>query len=333
MFMAVSNFAAAPTGASLITKFFKQPSHTAPPQQQQPTSAHQEQLPHGQGHPANALDCGGEQATVLMGHPAGECEVAERGKAGPVVVEPFKTEEVTEPAGEQQQPKGKSPVMAGLTEADTSELPLGLQEDALDKRPFRAARHLSAVGSDSSAGQNPAIALTHKEPSALLETDAGGAMPEGCSLQGGDLLQLCSSCPPPAMPSADQDSHQRGTTQDNKAATAASRQDSSGASDHLGQAQAAQSDSFENSIPGQGSVRQAPTKRPLAQATTKEPEHRKKPTRSATTLSFDVCLDKLPTQVELEGCMEPQCHNTVLATKVPIARYWQTCPISISAAL
>ncbi|KAL3149821.1 hypothetical protein ABBQ38_013642 [Trebouxia sp. C0009 RCD-2024] len=344
MFMAVSNFAAAPTGGSLITKFFKQPSYTALAHQQQPTSAHQEQLPHGQGHPGTALDPDREQATVFMSHPAHEHEGAEGGKAGPQKEECVRTDEAPAPADEQhrQAPtgptagKGKSPVIAGLSEADILELPQGLQEDALGRRPFRAAQHLSAVGSDSSAGQNPAIALTHKEPSALLQTDAGSPLPEGCSLQGGDLLQRCSSGPPPAMPSTDQGSHQRVTTQDSKAAVAAPRQASSGAYDHPVQAQAAQSDSLGNSIQEQGQARQAPAKRPLRQAFTKEPEHRKKPTRTQQSgvdapLFVNFAEDSIDEDVlsELPASMQREIRLSMMSQR-PVSKHGQLSSRSVS---
>lgn len=285
MFMAVSNFAAAPTGGSLITKFFKQPSSTAQAHQQQCTSAQQDQLlPCDQGVPEMPLG-DGQHATALVthDHPSALDEGAEVGNAA-VLVESNLQAELPDTAAHQEQDKGGKPVVAGPAGAKSSPAAPGLQVDAPGKTAFRAAKHLSAVGSGFDAGQKQARALTQTEPAALLQTDAGCETPQACSVQEGDLVQHLPSCPPPAIPDADQDNHQRVTTQGNRTAVAAPREDPTGISDQLVQAQAAQDDSFGSSIQAHEPVRQPYAKRPAAQAFTREPEHRKKPTRSGTRL-------------------------------------------------
>lgn len=330
MFMAVSNFAAAPTGGSLITKFFKQPSSTAQAHQQQCTSAQQDQLlPCDQGVPEMPLG-DGQHATALVthDHPSALDEGAEVGNAA-VLVESNLQAELPDTAAHQEQDKGGKPVVAGPAGAKSSPAAPGLQVDAPGKTAFRAAKHLSAVGSGFDAGQKQARALTQTEPAALLQTDAGCETPQACSVQEGDLVQHLPSCPPPAIPDADQDNHQRVTTQGNRTAVAAPREDPTGISDQLVQAQAAQDDSFGSSIQAHEPVRQPYAKRPAAQAFTREPEHRKKPTRARDSgvdapLFVNYAEDNIDEEVlsKLPASMQREIRLSMLSQR-PVSKHRQ----------
>ena len=288
MFMAVSNFAAAPAGGSLITKFFKQPSSTAKAQQKQGPSAHEDQLLQGQGLPEKASSCERQQGTVLATEPAAQCESAEQSKDAVSTDRQLKS--VGSSAAADEQPsKDKSPPMASPTKALTSVSAIGLQGNT----PARmSALPLSAPGSKTQ--QNQATA-PQKQPCALLHATAALATPQGPIHEGQNLLQPSSSCPAPAMPDHSEQN------QDSSAAIAACRGDISGASNQPTQPQAGQRDRYKDPIKAHGPLQQGAAKRPLEQAFAKEPEHRKKSTRCGGNSSL--------------ACMAPFCTKTCSSKK------------------
>ena len=272
MFMAVSNFAAAPTGGSLITKFFKQPPSTieAQVQQQGATSAQNDRLLPEQGLPEEALINEGQQDAALKATEPLE------GARDAVLADKQHSNGGSGAPADKQMPQDHRVMMAGATAAHTSQSVLGLQEHALARTPLSAALPPSVAGGSSGAWQIQPTA-SQQEPSALQQATASLASPQGSIVQGVDLVQSPSSCPLPSMPNVGQNSHCE--TQDNGAADAACRQDPSGASDQPVHPQAAQTHTFGDSFPAQGPVQRGSAKRPLEQAFAKEPEHRKKPAR------------------------------------------------------
>ena len=267
MFMAVSNFAAAPTGGSLITKFFKQPPSTAQAQQQQGPSAHEDQLLQGQGLPEKALSSERQQGTVLATEPSAQCKFAEQGKDA--VSNDRQLKSVCSSAAADEQPsKRKRPPVAGPTQAPTSALAIGLQ----GKAPAgMSSQPLLAQGSNA---QQIQATTSWRQPCALPYATAGLA-PQGSIQPGRNSVLPSSPCSTSAMSDDDEQSCHR--HQGNSAVLAACREDTSDASDHPVQAQADQSNRDFNQA--HRPAQQGAAKRPLEQAFAKEPEHRKKPTR------------------------------------------------------
>ena len=277
MFMAVSNFAAAPTGGSLITKFFKQPSSGARAQQQKEPSACGDQLLPGQGLPEKALCSERQQGSVLASEPSTQYKSAEQGKDA--VSNDRQLKRATSSAAADERPyKDRSPTMASPTKALTSESASGLQGNA---PAGMFALPLSAPGSNAQQSQ---ATTSQRQPSALLHATAGLASPQGPIQQGRNLVGPSSTCPGPGMAEDNGQSHHR--HQDSSAAVAACREDTSGAADNPVKAEAGQSDSYRDPSEAHGPAQQSAAKRPLEQAFAKEPEHRKKPSRCGGSLSL-----------------------------------------------
>ena len=270
MFMAVSNFAAAPTGGSLITRFFKQPSNTAQTQQKHETKAHEDLLLQGQGLPEKALGSESQQGTVLAIEPPAQGEATGQDKAA--VSNGRQLKSVSSSAADDEQPsKDRNPQMASPIKAPTSETATGLQGNA----PVRlSALPLSADGSNAQEDQATA---SRRQPSALLHATVSLASPQGSIQPRRNLVMPSFPCPTPAMSDDNDQSHHE--HQDSSAAIAACREDTSGASDHPVQAQAGQSERCRGHSEAYVPACQGVAKRPLEQAFAKEPEHRKKPSR------------------------------------------------------
>ena len=268
MFMAVSNFAAAPTGGSLITKFFKQPSTTAQAQHKQAPSADEDQLLQAQGLPEKALSSERQHGFVMATEPSPQCQSAEQGKH-PLPNDRQLKSLGSSAAGEEQPSKGKSPPMASPTKALTSASAIGLQGNA------PAGMSALPLSAQSSNAQHNQAAASWKQPSALLHATAGLAHPQGLSQPDKNTVLPSSPCATSAMSDDNTQSHHG--NQDSSAVMAAFREDTSGASDPNVQAQAGQS--YRDLSKAHGPAQQGAAKRPLEQALTKEPEHRKKPNR------------------------------------------------------
>ena len=272
MFMAVSNFAAAPTGGSLITRFFKQPPGITKSQQNQEASTHEDLLLQGPGLPERALSSERQQGTALAVEPSAQCGSTEQDTAAMSNDRHLKS--VSSNAADDEQPsKDRSPQMASPSKALTSEPAIGLQGNA---PAGVSALPLSARGIN--AQQNQATAF-QRQPSALLHATAGLASPQKAIQPGEDMAIPSSPCSTPATSDDNDQRHEDGS-----AAVAACREDTSGASDQPVQAQAGQSDSCRGHSEAHGPAHQGAAKRPLEQAFAKEPEHRKKPTRCGRVL-------------------------------------------------
>lgn len=279
MFMAVSNFTAAPTGGSLITRFFKQPSSIGPAPQTQQPSAQEDQLLPSPGLPEKALISAGQPVSALsIGHSA-PCEATEQGKDAALVGRQL--EHAASSAGaDEQPPSDRSPSVACPSKALTLDSVIGLQGSAPAGMPLTATLPLPAPGSDSHAQQNQDT-VSQRQPCAVLHATPGLASPQAPIQPGRKRFQPSLS---PAMPD---DSEQifHGDQDRSSAIITAGRADLSGASDHPVGTEAAHCDSVRSCTKAHGPAQQGAAKRPLEITFAKEPEHRKKPSRCGSNMS------------------------------------------------
>lgn len=281
MFMAVSKFTAAPTGGSLITRFFKQPSSMgAAPHQQQP-SAQEDQLPPSPRLPGNVLISDGQAGSALSIEHSTPCRSTEPDNNAALVYRQL--EHAASRAGaDQQSPRDLSPSLACSSKALTPESVIGLQGSAPAGLPLTATLP-TAPGSNSRAQQNQDT-VSQKQPCVVLHAAPGLASTQRSIQLGRTSFQPSLSCPAPAMPDSTGQEHHG--DQDRSAVITAGRADLSGASDHLVGERAAHSDSVRSCTDAHGPAQHSAAKRPLEPAFAKEPEHRKKPSRCGRNMSI-----------------------------------------------
>ena len=281
MFMAVSNFAAAPTGGSLITKFFKQPGSLAQTQHKEEPGT-QEQLTLRLGQSANALVAEGLHATDEPPHPgaaADQDKHASEGKQSCQVARQVQVKDHHASTDIRSLLVHRPMLLSSSSPASFPSIVGSLPESAQALPPLSCtgAPQLSAGNSD--AGLTSAALALQSHPSDPPQKGAVTAKPH-VSNNSAQILSPSPAAPGAAATAAgSHDSSHAGTT-----SVASSRgEDSSGAANHPVEAPAGESKSFNRFPQVQGLADKGSVKRPLEQAFSKEPEHRKKPTRSGNT--------------------------------------------------
>lgn len=282
MFMAVSNFTAAPTGGSLITRFFKQPSSIGQATQPQQPSAQEDQLLPSPRLPGNALISEGRAGSVLTTGRSDPRMSTEQGQDVASISRQLE-HSATSTGADEQSPSDTSPARACPSKALTPEPVIGLRCNAPTGMPLTATVPLSAFGINNRAQQSQEI-VSQKQPSDVLHATPGLASTQRPIQLGRNSLQPSLSSPAPAMP----DDHEQNLhgDQHSSAVVAAGRADLSGASDHPVDTKAAHSDSMRSCTQAHGPAQQGAAKRPLEPAFAKEPEHRKKPSRCGRYMSL-----------------------------------------------
>ena len=287
--MAVSNFAAAPTGGSLITKFLKQPCGVAREQHKEEPDVQEGQLMPGQSK--HAQDADELPATHEPSHPDAAAD------------------QVKHTAEGKQHCQDDRQVLIEGHHALTHNHSLPVHQVLPQSSSSPASIPFAVSGSESAQAQASLTCTTAPQPSAgHSHSDAGpsstatalqrqsSALPQEATVIAEPYMfnksaQRLSPDPAPAAIAAAAASGSHDSGHAGTASIASTREeDTSGAASRPVEAQAAGSSSFGRFLQVQQLADRGSVKRPLEQAFAKEPEHRKKPNRSGKTACMLTCL-------------------------------------------
>ena len=290
MFLAVSNFAAAPTGASLITKFLKQPTCIALPQQEATTGMQHHPRQRGQGPPGNALDLRGPPGGTLDSTklhagcqseaPAATTELGEQTLQAHLQLSPSKGQAPRLGHGaavNEQSTTAEMPVLQGRAHRLTNAMLNSVAASASTQPSAVSLQQPATLVSTGFAGLAPAL---HNQAAAQSQAAKRHVQLQESTMQSAQVTSCSAALMHVTAAAAALRTHH--DVIDSRSAATAAREDSDGAANHPDQTPAADGNRAGDVAPGPAN--QGSCKRPLEQVFAKEPEHRKKPARCDISL-------------------------------------------------